>query len=160
MHISEAVQLGKDSAYAKEITKHEAHHTQYGPPGRPYEFRPYPTMLYRPTRSKTSGDVAYEGQEAKDDHERERFERVGFIHGGKGAALAALEAREFEIAELAANRHALDRKMSDKAQTSRVLARSSPATHRRPFNSSADLIGAPAGSAHKSHLSIGIRLTD
>ena len=116
MHISEAVQLGKDSAYAREIVRHEAHHTQYGPPGRPYEFRPYPTMLYRPVRSKTSGDVAYEGQEAQDDTTRERLERVGFIHGGQGAALAALEAREFEIAELAANRHALDRKMSDKAQ--------------------------------------------
>lgn len=117
MHISEAIQLGKDSAYAKEITKHEAHYTQYGPPGRPYVYREYPTMLYRASRPKQGGvEPNFEGVEAKDERERANFESQGFVHGGKAAALAKLEAQEFEIAELAANRAFNDRRMGEKAQ--------------------------------------------
>jgi hypothetical protein len=117
MHISDAVQLGKDSAYAKEITKHEAHHTQYGPPGRPYEYRPYPTMMYRASRPKEGGEIPnFDQMEAANDHERESCEQQGFVHGGKAAALAALERQEFEIAELAANRAANDRAMSERAR--------------------------------------------
>jgi hypothetical protein len=115
MHISSAIQLGSQSAYAKEIVKHEANFTQYGAPGRLYEFRAYPTMLYRATRGKSGPD--FEGATAHDDAERERHERSGFVHGGKAAALAALERQEFEYAELAANRAYTDRSMSDKART-------------------------------------------
>lgn len=116
MHISDSVQLGRDSAYAREITKHEAHHTQYGAPGRPYVFRAYPTMMYRPTRPTSGGAVTWESQEAHSDTERSNYESVGFFHGGKAAALAALEAREFEVAELAANRAFNDRAMGEKAR--------------------------------------------
>jgi hypothetical protein len=118
MYISDAVQLGKDSAYAKEITKHEANYTQYGPPGRPYEYRPYPTMMYRASRPKEGGAIPdFDQMEAGNDHERESCERQGFVYGGKAEALAALERQEFEFAELAANRELNDRKMSDKART-------------------------------------------
>lgn len=117
MHISESVQLGKDSAYAQEIRKHEANYTQYGPPGRPYVFREYPTMMYRATRPRAGGvDPDFEGREAADDRDREMLERQGFAHGGKGAALAKLEATEFEIAELAANRALNDRRLSEQAR--------------------------------------------
>ena len=117
MHISEAVQLGKDSAYAREIVKHEANYTQYGPPGRPYVFREYPTMMYRATRPKAGGvEPNFEGIEAGSEVERSNLEAQGFAHGGKAAALAKLEATEFEIAELAANRAHNDRRMGEKAQ--------------------------------------------
>jgi hypothetical protein len=117
MHISESVQLGKDSAYAKEITKHEANYTQYGPPGRPYVYREYPTAMYRATRPAAGGAEAnYDYVEAATERERASLEAQGFAHGGKAAALAKLEATEFEIAELAANRAATDLRMSDKAR--------------------------------------------
>lgn len=108
--------INPSSGYAAEIRKHEANYTIYGPPGRPYEYREYPTMMYRPTRPSSGGRVDFEGQTANDKHERGSLERMGFIHGGRAAALAALEAREFEIAELAANRVIPERRMSEKAR--------------------------------------------
>ena len=113
--LSRDIQIGTGTAYAAELRKWEAHHTQYGPPGRPYVFRDYPTMLYRPTRSKQSGDVTYEGQIAETEVQRAQLESVGFVYGGLGAALAALEKREFEIAELAAARASEDRRMGARA---------------------------------------------
>lgn len=114
MLISTDVNIGPQTAYAKELCKHEAHHTQYGPPGRPYVYRDYPHMMYRPKR--VDGGATFEGQVANDEIERERLERQGFFFGGQGEALKGLEAREFEYAELAANRALTDRKMSDRAQ--------------------------------------------
>lgn len=108
--------IGPNTAYAQEIRKWEANFTQYGPPGRPYVHRDYPARMYRPSRPPQGGPAVFEGADAADERERERLERVGFVYGGQGAALEALEAREFEIAELAANRALGDRKMSAKAQ--------------------------------------------
>jgi hypothetical protein len=118
--LSHQIHLGQDSQYAKEMRKHEAFHSAYGPPGRPYQFREYPSMLYKPTRAKDSGVVTYEASEAANDSERERLERCGFVHGGKGAALAALEKQEFEFAELAANRAVTDQRMGELARAEAV----------------------------------------
>lgn len=115
MQIGRNVTLSQNSPYAQELCKWEAHYTQYGPPGRPYEYHPYPTRMYKATRP-SQGGVAFEGQDAENDAERARLERDGYIYGGQAAALAALERRETEIAELAANRAFNDRRMSDKAQ--------------------------------------------
>jgi hypothetical protein len=114
--LSTDIQIGTNTAYARELTKHEANFTQYGPPGRPYVYREYPAMMYKPSRPKMGGPPIFEGQTAENEQQREQLERVGFVYGGQGAALAALEAREFEIAELAANRTTTDIKMSAKAQ--------------------------------------------
>lgn len=108
--------VGQGTAYAQEIRKWEANYTQYGPPGRPHVHRDYPARMYRPSRAPQGGPALFEGADASDDRERERLERVGFVYGGQGAALAALEKREFEIAELAANRALTDQRMSAKAQ--------------------------------------------
>lgn len=105
-----------NSAYAEEMRKWEAHYSQFGPPGRPYEYQAYPTRMYKASRPKAGGPPTFEGADAGNDQERASLERLGFVHGGQAAALAALEQREFEIAELAANRHFTDRKMSEKAQ--------------------------------------------
>lgn len=110
------LQVGTGTAYAQEIRKWEANFTQYGPPGRPHVHRDYPARMYKPSRPPQGGPAVFEGADAADDRERERLERVGFVYGGQGAALAALDAREFEIAELAANRALTDRKMTAKAQ--------------------------------------------
>ncbi len=114
--LSPHIHLGQDTAYAKEMRKHEGQYSQYGPPGRPYQYREYPSMLYKPTRAKDSGDVTYEAVQADDDRDRERWERQGFIYGGKGAALAHLERQEFEMAELAANRAVTDQRMGELAR--------------------------------------------
>ncbi|HMF61455.1 MAG TPA: hypothetical protein VK595_13835 [Vicinamibacterales bacterium] len=110
------LQVGTQTAYAREICKFEANYTQYGPPGRPHVHRDYPARMYKPSRSASGGPPVFEGQDADDERDRERLERLGFVYGGQGAALEALEAREFEIAELAANRAFNDQRMSPKAQ--------------------------------------------
>jgi hypothetical protein len=116
MIVSTDIQIGTNTGYAKEITKHEANYTQYGPPGRPYVFREYPARMYKPSRPKTGGPALFEAADAENESQREQLERIGFVYGGQGAALAALEAREFEIAELAANRTTHDLRMTPKAQ--------------------------------------------
>lgn len=117
MHLGTKVEIGRGSAYAQELVKHEALHTQYGAPGRPYEFHPYPTMMYRASRPKEGGEIPnFEGQEAESDSQRSNLEALGYVHGGKQAAWDALVKREEEIAELAANEAAQRRTMSPRAQ--------------------------------------------
>jgi hypothetical protein len=43
--LSHQIHLGQDTAYGKEMRKHEGQFSQWGPPGRPYVFREYPSML-------------------------------------------------------------------------------------------------------------------
>lgn len=114
--LSHEIQLGQKTPYAQEMRKWEGLPGPYGMPGRPYQFREYPTMLYRPKRAVKNGDVTYEEAIAGDDNERARWESQGFVHGGKGAALAALERQEFEFAELAANRAVTDKRMGELAR--------------------------------------------
>lgn len=116
MLLSNEIQVGANTAYASELRKHEANFTQYGPPGRPYVYRDYPARMYKASRPPQGGPAVFEGQTAETEHERASLEAVGFVFGGQGAALAALEAREFEMAELAANRTIGDLKMTPRAQ--------------------------------------------
>jgi hypothetical protein len=85
--------------------------------------------MYKPVRSTVNGSVTFEGQTAENETERERLERQGYVFGGQGEAMKVLEAREFEIAELAANRHALDRKMSPTAQAEAAAVDDSTIRH-------------------------------
>jgi hypothetical protein len=111
------------------MCKWEAHYTQYGPPGRPFEYHEYPARMYRPSRDTATGRVSYEAQNAGTDTERESLERQGYVYGGQGEALKALEAREFEIAELAASRAYTDRKMSPEARAEADRADRSTSQH-------------------------------
>lgn len=123
------IQIG--GAYAEEIRKHEANFTIYGPPGRPYEYQPFPSMLYKARRphhgepgeycrikidGSDVGNVVWESVTAASEVEAENYGRQGFVMGGRSAALEHLVKLETFVAEAAAERHFTDRKMSDKAQ--------------------------------------------
>jgi hypothetical protein len=123
------INVGPNTAYAKEIAKWNAHHTQYGPPGRPHVHRDYPARMYKPSRPPQGGPAVFEGATANDEREREQLEAVGFVYGGQGAALEALEKREFELAELAANRPIADRGMSAKAHAESDAVENSTIQH-------------------------------
>lgn len=116
-----AVVYSQDSAFAREMAKWEATHTQYGPPGRPYTYQPYPTRMYRAERVEGRSQIA-EAATANDEHEQRNLESRGFVVGGQQAALDALAEREQEVAVLAANRAYNDRRMSDKAQAEAAQA--------------------------------------
>lgn len=105
-----------ETAYAQEMRKWEATHTQYGAPGRPYTFQPFPTRMYRASRPKAGGPPIFDGQTANDEHEQRNLESRGFVVGGQAAALDALEKTEFAHAELHANRLYQEQRMSDKAR--------------------------------------------
>ena len=76
-----------DTPYAKEMSRHEAIHTKYGAPQRPYEYREFPTRMYRAVRDPKSGAPVLEGETANDEHEVRNFESRGFVRGGQLAAL-------------------------------------------------------------------------
>lgn len=96
-----AVVYTPESEYAKEMRKWEALHGQFGPPGRPYTYQPYPTRMYKATR-QSSGDRTFEAQTAHSENEQRNLESRGFVAGGQQAALDALTASERSHAELAA----------------------------------------------------------
>ena len=112
------------SAYAEELTKWEAHYTEFGPPGRPYDdlvregkINPnYPTMMYQAKRPAAGGPPTFDKQEAATETDRTRLESIGYVWGGPAAALAALEQLEEVMATAAAERAYADRKMSDRAR--------------------------------------------
>ena len=105
----------QQSEYAKERRKHEAHHTEFGAPERPYTYTPYPTRMYKCTRVEKGARV-FEGITARDEVEQRNLESRGFVAGGQAAALDALERQEFEHAQLAAERnYDVKHKLSEKA---------------------------------------------
>lgn len=111
-----AVVHAPDSEFAKEMARWEAHHTQYGPPGRPYTYQPFPTRMYKAARNEHGQSAIVDAATAHDTTEQRNLESRGFVVGGQQAALDALAAQEQEIAILAANRNYHDRRMSEQAQ--------------------------------------------
>lgn len=82
---------------------------------RPRGFQPFPAMLYKATRDE-AGFLSMESRIAHDASEQERWARDGFVPGGQGAAVEALNRFEDEIAKAAAERAYAERSMSSKAQ--------------------------------------------
>lgn len=121
--------ISGSSKYADEMRKWEAHHSQFGPPGRPFEHRDYPTRMYKASRPQGGGAPVFEGADAGTPQERESLERIGYVYGGQASALEALEKREFEIAELAANRAHSDRRLSEAARIEADKADSATIQH-------------------------------
>lgn len=129
--------------YANELQKWEQHPQPWAPtPGNPYQYRPFPKMLYRAGTFK--GKLAVTAQAAprhefRTDEEWARAEEAATEFFRKNQrvvsdeadysraheagwrdsledALAFAEKREDDISRAAAERHASDMKMSEPAQ--------------------------------------------
>jgi hypothetical protein len=109
-----AVEHGKDSNYAKEMRKWEAHHTEFGPPGRPYTYRDFPARMYKAFRGP-EGRLSFESFEAGNEDEARNFESRGFRRG-QAQAFDALTANELEASKLAAEINYDARRLSLNAQ--------------------------------------------
>ena len=131
MFLSHDVQISQQSAYAKEMQKWEALYTQYGPPGRPFEQRDYPMMLYkarRPSQGERAefcklkidgfevGNIVLEHVIAETEDHVPSQESMGFGLGGPLGAVERMVKLEKWMATAAAERADTDRKMSVKAQ--------------------------------------------
>lgn len=118
----------QDSAYAKEMVKWEAQHSQLGAPGRPYVYHEFPQRMYKASRPIGGGPVSFDGLTAGDEDERRNLLSRGY-RVGQDKALAELESNESAIAEGAANRVYGERGMSDKAKREADAADLATAAH-------------------------------
>jgi hypothetical protein len=92
----------KDSLYAVEMRKWEATHTEFGAPGRPYQFREFPKRLYKAERTDRGIQIT-EAMTAEDADMERNLQSRGF-HFGQDAAIAAIEREQTVFGQLAAER--------------------------------------------------------
>lgn len=91
------------SEWAKEARKWEATHTEFGPPGRPYVYREYPTWMFKAAALPEGGIGIVAHELVETPEKRDRFESAGF----RMEPLQAIEAytkQQLEFAKLAAER--------------------------------------------------------
>jgi len=125
-----AILHSQDSAYAVERRKHEALHSEVGPPGRPYVFYEYPTMMYKAGLDSTGKVAIVDSKIAETPTERSGLEQLGFVHGGQGAAVAAFEKQRQEFSVVAAEVNWQDRNMSEKAKAEAEAFKSHSTEHQ------------------------------
>lgn len=125
-----AVLYAPDSAYAKEMVRHEAQYSPYGPGERPYEFRPYPMMVHKAGRPAggLGADEIIETRIVESDDQEAIARGQGFRPTPK-EALDLFTKDQFTIAELAANGAFHERRMSAKAQAEAFSAREEAGVH-------------------------------
>lgn len=104
-----------DSSYAVERRKWEAHHTEYGPPGRPYTFQDYPLMIYKATRPSSGGTPILDQHIVEDEQQERNMRSRGFVRG-PDHAVEMLEQSERELATAAAERAYQEQRMSAQAK--------------------------------------------
>lgn len=97
-----SIAIGQTTPYAAEMRKHEAHHTVYGPPGRPYEYREFPKRLYK-AKSGATG-LEFDGFTVNDEHEQRNMQSRGYCLS-QADAQQALEREQLEHGKLAAERN-------------------------------------------------------
>lgn len=103
MHPSIVIPQG--TPYAEEMRKHEAVHTQFGPPGRPYVHQEFPKRLYKALRQEAPAvGIIYEGFTVHNDDEQRNMQSRGYALS-QSLALEALEAEQTEHGKLAAERN-------------------------------------------------------
>jgi len=91
------------SEWAKEARKWEATHTEFGPAGRPYVHRVYPTWSFRAGEVPGGGIGLVETRIAETEAQRTAAESSGFRMEPL-EAIKAYEAQQLEYAKLAAER--------------------------------------------------------
>ncbi len=110
-----AILVAPDSAAAIEQRKWEAQHTPAGPPGRPYEYRPYPAMLYKAGRINNGPLGIIDSIIVADEQEAANMKSRGYFVG-PAEAVAGKEAEQLEHAKLAAElEYEKKKKLSEKA---------------------------------------------
>ena len=110
------VMWSPDSEFAKERRRWETQHSEFGPPGRVFEQREWPLMVYRASRPSTGGKTPIlEHYIVADEQEERNMRSRGFVRG-PDHAIEMLEASERDLATAAAERAYQDRLMSDRAK--------------------------------------------
>lgn len=92
-----------ESAYAKEMVKHESQHTQMGPGLRPYVYREYPMMMHKagPPASGLGAITVIETTVVNSEKDEAKQRSLGFRRTPL-EAIADYDGQALEIAKLAA----------------------------------------------------------
>ena len=98
------VRIPPESVEAQERRKWEAFPTEFGAPGRPFVFYPYPTMLHKAGRRDGITPDIVDSQIATNDNEKANLMSRGFCES-PADAITLLHATELEHAKLAAERN-------------------------------------------------------
>jgi hypothetical protein len=96
-----SIVIPQTSEYAKERVRHEAHYTQYGPPGKPFVYQEFPKRLYKATRGENG--VTLDGFTVANDEEQGRMASRGYCLSQQ-EALDAERKEHLEVGKLAAER--------------------------------------------------------
>jgi hypothetical protein len=121
-----------DSEYGKEKVKWEAHHTQAGPPGRPYEFRRFPAMLYKADRIEHGPLGITERVKVESEREEQNMLSRGFFRSAK-EAVEGKEAEQLEHAKLSAERsYDVVKRLGEKAREEVMRAEAVHGTEHLP----------------------------
>lgn len=124
--------VSPDSAAAIEQRRWEAQHTPAGPPGRPYEYKPYPAMLYKAGRINNGPLGIVDQVIVEDEQQAANMKSRGYCIGPK-EAIEAKEAEQLEFAKLAAERaYDAKNKLSPKAQDEVAVAEAVHGTEHLP----------------------------
>ncbi len=123
-----SVRYPPESEYAKEVVKWEAQYTDCGPGKRPYVKRDFPMTLHKAGRRDAVTPDILEILQVGDEAAMTRARAQGF-YPTPLEALDAFEALDLEIAKLAAERHAIERRMSAQAQAEAAKADEADGSH-------------------------------
>lgn len=97
-----SIVIPQGTPYAEEMRKHEALHTSYGAPGRPYTYREFPKRLYKATRGERG--VQFDGYTVQSEDEQRNMQSRGY-YLSQTDAQSALEREQTEHGKLAAERN-------------------------------------------------------
>ena len=97
-----SIVMPQNTPYAQEMRRHEAQHTQFGPPGRPYVHQEFPKRVYKAVRGARG--VEFEGFTVNDEHEQRNLQSRGYSLS-QPDALEALNHEHVEHGKLAAERN-------------------------------------------------------
>lgn len=125
-----AVLYAPDSAYAKEMVKHEAQYSPFGPGLRPYEFKLYPMMMHKAGRPANGlgADEITDTRIVQSDGEEALARGQGF-RPTPNEAIDVFTKVQFDVAEHAANGAFHERCMSPNAQAEAFAAREEAGVH-------------------------------
>lgn len=97
-----SIVVTENSEYAREMRKHEALHTKYGSPGRPYVRQEFPKRLYQAVRGDKG--VTFDGFTVHTEDEQRNMQSRGWSVS-QPEALEALNREHTEHGKLAAERN-------------------------------------------------------
>jgi hypothetical protein len=110
-----SIEIPQASNYAKEMRRHEAHHSRFGPPGRPFVQMEYPKVLYKCAHVAGKGIQITDRFVVEDADQERNMNSRGFFVLAEAGRLAQKQQTEFGILAAERNWEIAHGRISEKA---------------------------------------------